>query len=333
MNAVVMHSPGDPGVLHVVRLPVPRPGPDQVLVRVHAAAVSTLDLSIRSGTATVDLPLLPGSDGAGEVILVGPGVTEWSPGDRVVAISGTMGRTRSGGYADYVVVPAAELHAIPDNVSFISSTSVGRAFSTAWTAIFHNGRLGMNERVVVVGAADAIGIAAVQICRWKGSRVIAVSHGRHAQRLAALGATRVVSRSAPDLAEHVKAGFGGQGAAVVVQVVDSALGPSVEMLDQNGRLVLTSGGRPQLLDVRQVVNKQAHLIGSTAHIDAVDIHQVLKLLSEATFLPVIDSIYPLSKVGEAHRRAESEMTFGAVLLVPDHLYRSAEERTQLLEED
>jgi NADPH:quinone reductase-like Zn-dependent oxidoreductase len=231
-----------------------------------------------------------------------------------------------------MVVSAAELHSIPDNVSFISSASVGRTFSTAWTALFQDGRLGMNERVVVIGAAHPIGIAAVQICRWKGSSIVAVSDGRHAQRLAALGANRVVSLSAPDLADHVRAGLDGQGATVVVNVTGSALPASMQMLDRNGRLVLTGSGPPQLLDVHQLVEQRAHIIGSTAHIDAVDIHHVLKLLSEATFLPVIDSIYPLSKAGEAHRRAESELTFGAVLLVPDHLYRSAEELTEPLEE-
>lgn len=333
MNAVVMHAPGGPGVLRTTRVPVPRPGPGQVLVRVHAVAVSSLDVSVRSGAIPVDVPFLPGADVAGEVMLVGPGVTECSPGDRVVAVSESLGRTQPGGYADYLVVSSAELHPVPDNVSSVSAASVGRAFSTAWTALFVDGRLGMNERVVVVGADHPIGIAAVQISRWKGSRVIAVSDGRHAQRLGALGAARVVSQSAPDLANHVRTGLDGQGATVVLNVDDSALPPCVEMLDRNGRLVLTSGNDPQLLDVRLLVQQQARVIGSTARIDAVDIHHVLKLLSEATLLPVVDSIYPLSRAGEAHRRVEFELTFGAVLLVPDHLYDSGEQLTELVEED
>ena len=104
------------------------------------------------------------------------------------------------------------------------------------------------------------------------------------------------------------------------------------MLDRNGRLVLTGGGDPQMLDVHPLIERRAHLIGSAPRIDAVDLHQVLELLGEATFLPVIDSIYPLSKIAEAHRRAASQLTFGAVLLVPDQLYTSAEKVTQLGEE-
>jgi len=332
MNAVVMDTPGDPGVLRTTRVPVPRPARGQVLVRVHAAMVSSLDLSVRSGAVPVDLPFLPGSDAAGEVLVVGPGVTEWSPGDRVVVVGHSMGLTRAGGYADYLTVSGAELHPIPTNVSFISSTSVGRSFSAAWTALFRDGRLGMNDRVAVIGAAHPIGMAAVQICHWKGSTVIAVSDGRHAPRLRALGAVRVISHSAPDLAARVRAGLGGRGATVVLNVTGSALPASVQMLDRNGRLVLTGGGDPQMLDVHPLIERRAHLIGSAPRIDAVALHQVLELLGEATFLPVIDSIYPLSKIAEAHRRAASQLTFGAVLLVPDHLYTSAEKVTQLGEE-
>ncbi len=333
MNAAVLHSPGNSEEMHITALPVPRPGPGQVLLRVNAALVSPTDLENLSGSTSANSPSVPGSDVAGEVILVGAGVTECSPGDRVLVMSESAGRTRPGGYAEYVVVSAAELHSIPDNVSFISSASAGRAFSRAWTALFHDARLGTLERVAVIGAADPIGIAAIQICRWKGSSVVTVSNGRHAKRLNAIGATRVVSQSAPNLADHVRAGLGRRGATVVLSVYGRALPSSIEMLDRKGRLVMTGGGDPQLVDVRRLVETQAHVIGSTALIDSVDVHHILKLLSEATFLPVIDSIYPLSQAGEAHRRAKSEVTFGAVLLVPDYLYRSAEQLTELLEED
>lgn len=333
MNAVVMRSPGDPGALHTTRVPILRPSQGQVLVRVHAATVDRRDLSIRSDAVPIGLPLVPGSDAAGEVVLVGPGVTECSPGDRVVVVSNSMGRTGMGGCAEYVTVAAFDVHPIPDNVSFVSSASVGRGFSAAWAALFQAGRLGHNERVAVIGAAHLTGIAAVQICRGKGSKVIAVSDGRHAQRLTALGATRVISQSAPNLADHVKAGFDGQGATVAINVVGTALAASVEMLDRHGRLILTNGGDPQPLDVRRLVEQTAQVIGATNQIDALDVHHVLKLLSEATLVPVIDSIFPLSEAAEAHWRAESELTFGAVLLVPDHLYRSGDKLTELLEED
>ena len=333
MNAVLMQDPGGPEVLRTAARPVPRPGTGQVLVRTQAAVVSPVDLSIRSGALAVDLPFLPGTDASGEVLLVGPKVTEWSPGDRVVAISDSMGRTRAGGYADYLLVDATELHSIPDNVSFICGANVGRDFSTAWAALFHDARLGMNERVVVVGAAHPIGIAAVQICHWKGARVIAVSDGRHAQRLTALGANRVISHSAPNLARHVRAGFEGRGATVVINVVDSALPSSVEMLERDGRLVLPGGGDPQLSEVEKLIEPPTSVVGGTTEVDPVDIQHVFKLLGEATLLPVVDSIHPLSEAAAGHRRAEYETTFGAVLLVPDQLHELPHEVCELLEED
>lgn len=332
MEAVVLHSPGDPGVLRTMRVPVPRPADGEVLVRVHAVAVSSPDLSIRAGAVPAPLPLLLGSDASGEVVLVGPGVTDWSPSDRVVAVGDTLGRTRSGGYADYLTVSANELHSIPGNVSFLSCASISGTFSTAWSALFRDGRLGMNEEVVIIGAAHPMGIAAVQICGWKGSKVIAVSNGRHARRLGALGAIRVISDSAPDLADRVAAVLDGQGASVVLDLTGSTLPASVQMLNRHGRIVLTGGGDPQLLDVHLLVDRQARVVGASNRIESVDVHHILKLLSEGTFLPVIDSVYPLSKASEAHNRAESNQSFGAVLLVPDRLYGSREEISQLFEE-
>jgi len=318
--------------MRVVGVPVPRPGPDQVLVRVHAATVSPVDMEIRSGLTPAGFRFPVGSDVAGDVVLVGAGVTERSPGDRVLVLNGSVGSPRSGGYADYVVVPATDLHPIPDNVSFISSASVGRSFSTAWTALLRDGRLGANERVVVIGAADPVGVAAIQIGRWKGSQVVAVSNGRHAQRLQAVGATRVVSQSAPDLPGHIRTGLGNEGASVVVNVLGAALAVSLEILEAHGRLIFIRGGVPQALDVRRLIELQAQLIGSAAPIDAVDMHHIHKLLSDSTFLPVIDAIYPFSQAGRAHRRAADEANFGAVLLVPDHFYRSADNLTNLFEE-
>lgn len=330
MNAVVMRTPGDPDVLRTTRVPVPRPAEDQVLLRVHAAAVT--QPLVRSGQSPTVIPTWRGSDAAGEVILVGPGVTEWSRGHRVVAVGDSIGRIQPGTYADYLMVSSRDLYPIPDNVSFLGAVSVGRTFATAWSALIEDGRLGPNERAVVIGAAHPTGIAAVQICRWRDSPVIAVANGRHAPRLGALGATRTISQSAPDLAGHVIAGLGARPANVVLNVTGEKLSESLQMLDRHGRLVLTGGGHPQSLDLHLLVDRHAHVMGSSTRLDEADISHILKLLSEGTFLPVIDSIFPLSRAARAHQRTESPEVFGAVLLVPDHLFHSTEEITQLREE-
>jgi NADPH:quinone reductase-like Zn-dependent oxidoreductase len=324
MKAVVVNSPDGAGELRIASVPVPRPQANHALVRVRAASVGRVDIGIRSGPSVAEFPVVIGLEAAGDVVMVGSGVTECSPGDRVLVLSSSMGRTRPGGCADYVVVPAAELHAIPDNVSYAASVSVGRPFSTAWTALFREGALSSSHRVAIVGAADPVGIAALQICRWKGNPVVAISSGRHAQRLQAIGATRVVSQSAPNLPDHVKAGLGGQGASLVVNTLGEALAASQDMLDIEGRLIFTTGGAAQLLDTRRLVELRARVIGSADGSDASDVRHIHKLLGEATFLPVIDSIFPMTQANEAHRRARSETVFGAVLLVPDDMFESAQ---------
>jgi D-arabinose 1-dehydrogenase-like Zn-dependent alcohol dehydrogenase len=113
----------------------------------------------------------------------------------------------------------------------------------------------------------------------------------------------------------------------------SLLEASIEMLDRRGRLILAGAGNPQILNTQMVVDRQAHIIGSTTQIKAVDVHHVLKLLSEGTFLPVIDSMYPLSRADEAHPRTENELAFGTSVLVPDQIYHSTDEPAQPIEED
>jgi NADPH:quinone reductase-like Zn-dependent oxidoreductase len=263
---------------------------------------------------------------------VGPGVTEWSRGDRVVSAGSSVGRTHPGACADYLAVPSVDLHPIPENVSFIGAVSIIGTFAAAWSALFYHGQLGVQERVVVVGAADPLGIAAVQICRWKECRVIAVADGRHAPRLGALGTTRVVSQSAPDLAGHVIAGLNAEPATIVVNVTGALLPDSLRMLGSNGRLIILNGSDTPPLDLQLLVSQQIRVIGSSAPVDAVDVHHILKLLSEGTFIPVIDSIFVFTQAAQAHRRAESPDTFGAVLLIPDHLHESAEKITKFDEE-
>ncbi len=332
MNAVVMGLPEGPEVLASRRLPVPQPGRGEVLVQVHAAAVSSPGRPVPPDGSSVVSPYVPGSDAAGEVLLPGPGVAEWSPGDRVIVLGEDPTDTRPGAYAEYLTASAGRLHPIPRNVSFLTAASVVRSLATAWAALFRHGRLGTEERVVVMGAANPDGIAAVQICRWKGIRVIAVSDGRHARRLGALGATRVVSHSAPDLTGRINTGLGEQGATVVIDVEGTALPASLELLESDGRFVVTEGAEKQLIDVRLMVERRARVIGSAGPIDGVDIAHILKLIGEATFVPVIDSIHPLSKAAEAHHRAASPEAFGAVLLVPDRFHTSSEEFAQLREE-
>lgn len=319
MNAILSPAAGDASDVHTVLVPVPRPRRGGVLVRTRAVDLSTSGASRRWSLS-------------GEVVLVGSGVTEWSRGDRVVAIAKDPqgGQRRLG--ADFVVLPAAELHAIPTNVSFLSAAAVAHSFATAWEALFHRGRLGFAERVVVIGASHPAGLAAVQISRWRNCQVVVVADGHQAPRLRALGADRVVSQSAPNLPDHVTAGLGGHRATVVVDVVGAALQPSQRLLDHEGRLVLTAPSEPQLVDTDLLINRRVQILGSGARFDTVDLRHIFKLLSNGIFIPVIDSIHRFSGAAQAFRKAGSADRIGSVLLVPDDLFRSEEKPTRINEE-
>jgi NADPH:quinone reductase-like Zn-dependent oxidoreductase len=261
------------------------------------------------------------------VVIVGGGVTEWSKGDRVVAITETPQKGLLT--ADFAAIPAADLHAVPPNVSFLGAAAVMHPFATAWEALFHSGHQGLGERVVVIGGSNPAALAAVQICRWRKSRIVVVADGHRAPRLRALGADLVVSRSAPDLPRHVIAGLGGP-AGLVIQVEGGPIDQSLAMLGPDGRLVVVGATEPQVVHVDLIVERRIHLIGSQAHFDTVDVDHILKLLSDGTFVPVIDSIHTFSQADRAGLRLESSDRVGSVVLVPDAL--SDQETARIREE-
>lgn len=327
MQAMAIPRHGGPHVLDQVEVPVPRPAAGEVLVRVRACSVSRLDLSIRKGwLAPPRLPHVLGTELVGEIVIAGPGVSDWAAGDRVIAIGEDLGRNRPGGYAEYATVAAGDLHLIPAQLSFTAAASVGSSFPAAWTALLKAAtfRQESRERTVVIGAAEPTGTAAVQIARWKKSTVVAVADGHHARRLTALGAARVISHSASDLADRVDKALAGRGATVVINVTGARLEESLAMLAAGGRLVFTSPGQTQPLDVGRLVDRRAIIVGSSAEVDGADVQHVFKLFGEGTFIPVIDSVLPLSRASHAHQLAASASVFGNVILVPDRFFQSDE---------
>ena len=322
MTAVRMHRRGGPEVLHLETVPVPEPGVGEVLIRVLAATVNHTDLFHRSGRFHIQKPLphTLGMDVAGEIAGVGDGVADWRLGDRVVATFEALGRERDGAYADYTVVPQVELRRIPNGLDTVAAASIGLAFTTAWTALLHTGGLGdADERVVVHAASSGVGSAALQIARWKGAQVIAVSEPPKAARLQALGAAVVVDRGASDLVAPVMDATGGRGASLVLDLVGRcSLAASVAMLADRGRVVCAgtlSGDRAEL-DVMDLIMKHGSVRGSFDAISAADFDTILARFADHSFEPVIDCVLDLRQAREAHERIEAKANFGKVVLVP-----------------
>lgn len=198
MRAVLLTGYGGPEVLRPGRLPVPAPGPGQVLVRVRAAGVNPADLLVRSGgrrALTRARPYVPGSDVAGEVTEVGAGVAGWRPGQRVFAL---LARFAGGGYAEYALATPDALAAMPAGLSFDQAAALPRPALTALRALRDLARLRAGQSVVVNGASGAVGSTAVQLARHLGAEVTGVAGPGRLDRVRALGARHVVDYTRED---------------------------------------------------------------------------------------------------------------------------------------
>jgi NADPH:quinone reductase-like Zn-dependent oxidoreductase len=322
MMAVVLHEKGGARVLRYQRVARPRPAADEVLVRVRATSVNHTDIFHRGGRFIIqkDLPHILGMDVAGDVVEVGDQVHGWVPGDPVVATFEALGRERDGGYAEYVTLPAGQLHRIPEGLDHVAAASIGLAFTTAWIALFDVGRLGDGERVVIHAASSGVGVSALQIARWRGAKVIAISEGGKSLRLRSLGADHVVDRRSADVVGQVMEATGGLGASLVLDLVGrGALKNSLEMLATDGRIICTGtlSGDLAEVNVMDLILKRATIQGSFGVISPPDFETILRLFAEGTFHPIIDSVLPLREAPTAHERIEARQTLGKVVLVPE----------------
>ena len=173
MKAIRIHQFGSTSdVLQYEEVPIPEPGPDEFLVKVEAASLNRADLALRKGAyriAPEDLPVIPGREFAGTVAKLGPGVQQFKVGQRVVACTGT------GGYAEYALAKASEALPVPDGVDSATAAAIPTVFLTAWFALLTDGKLKAGNWVLVQAGSSGVGIAAIQIAKHLGAKVITTS--------------------------------------------------------------------------------------------------------------------------------------------------------------
>lgn len=343
MKAVVFYEHGDPSVLRLEDVPTPRPGPGEALVAVKAAAINHLDLWVRRGGpafAKLPKPHVGGSDAAGVVAELGPGVSGPAAGTRVAVDPGIstaedewtrrgedsvspgyriLGESLWGGCAEYLLVPASNLYPIPDGLSFEQAAAAGLVFLTAWRMLIHRVNLRPAETVAIVGAGGGVNSAALQIAKLAGATVYAItSTPQKMEQARALGADEVINYRAEDWSKRLHQLTGRRGVDVVVDNVGQATLPaSVRALARGGRLVLvgnTSGHEAQL-DTRYLFSKQISLIGSTMG-SHQDYRAVLDLIVAGRLRPIVDSVLPLAETRTAHERLERGEQFGKIVLAP-----------------
>jgi NADPH2:quinone reductase len=320
MRAVVMHGTGGPEVLVPEDLPVPAPGPGQVLLRIEAAAVSAGETMMRSGVIPVPFPfpLVLGAEAVGVVEEVGEGVDPAVKGERVVAITG--GR---GSYAEYAAVAAAMMTAVPDGLPATDAVAMAASGAMAFALARKAGVRG-GDTVLVEGGSGKIGGYLVPWARDLGAGRVIATAGTAAgrDRVAALGAQSVVDHSDPDWPDQLAGGtidvvFDMVGGVVAGRLLD-VLTPST------GRILLygTLSGEPAVIDSTKIRERGLQVVGCggpgwAADIFAVDYPQFLAAAARGEVArPAIEAVLPLADAAEAHRRLEAGRLSGRILLVP-----------------
>ncbi len=341
MKAALFRQHGGPEVMEVGEVPTPTPGPGEVLVRVRAAALNHIDLWLRRGLPAlkVALPHVSGGDICGDVAGLGPGARGVKEGDRVVVNPGIscgrcvrclsgednlcpeyhmVGEQGWGGEAEYVVVPDANVVPAPAGPSDEVLAAVPIVYLTAWQMLADKARVRQGERVLVMSAGSGVGVAALQIGKVLGAHVVAAaSSSDKLARARELGADEVIDYGKADLATELKRVFGKRGADVVI---DSAGGASafpvlIRATGKGGRIVTcgaTAGGEVAV-DLRYIFWRQIAILGSTLAPKG-RLHTILQLVGNGRLKPVVDRVFPMHQVAEAHRIMEAREVFGKVVL-------------------
>jgi NADPH2:quinone reductase len=322
MRAVVVERFQEPAELRVSEAPAPEPTSGALLVDVRAAGCNFFDTLLVKGNYQVKpaLPFIPGAELAGVVRSVGDGVTGFAPGDRVMAA------LPFGAFAEQVSVPAIAARRVPDRLSFREAAAFPVVYPTAHAALVHRGALRAGETLLVTAAAGGVGLAAVQIGKALGARVIAIAGG--AEKLAvarSAGADVAIDYLEPDWVDRARAATDGNGIDLVIENVGGdVFDGCTRLLAWEGRLVVVgfAGGRIPELKVNRVLLKHISVIGLhygpmvlKAPALGAEIHRALtELVDSGKIKPIVSRAYPLEQVGLALEALASRKTHGKIVL-------------------
>lgn len=320
MKAIRVEDFGGPEVLQLADVADPRPGPGEVVVRIRAAGVNPVDTYIRAGTYArkPELPYTPGLDAAGVVEQVGDGVEKVRVADRVY-VAGSI----SGTYAELAVCSAAQVHPLPENVSFAQGAAIGTPYVTAHFALFHRARAKAGETVLVHGASGGVGLAAVQLARAAGLTVFGTAGSAAGHMLIeANGVHREFDHTKLGYLEEIKAATGGRGVDVILEMLANVnLAHDLTLLAPHGRVAVIGSRGPVEINPRDAMARNADILGvmvfGVAEEVIVQMHADLrKALQSGVLRPVVGRELPLAEAAEAHRAVMSAGASGKIVLLP-----------------
>jgi NADPH2:quinone reductase len=322
MKAIQIHQTGGPEVLKLAELPIPQPGAGQVLIRVEAIGVNFVEVYFRKGVYKSSLPLVPGSEAAGTVEELGPGVTGFKDGDAVVSVSVL------GSYAEYALVAAASLIKIPSGISMEHAAAVMLQGMTAHYLAYSTWPLKAGETVLIHAGAGGVGLLLTQMAARIGARVIStVSTAEKAELATEAGASEVILYTEKEFEPEVRRLTGGKGVDVVYDSVGkTTFEGSLNCLRPRGLLALfgASSGPVPPFDAMQLSSKGSlyltrptlwHYIGTRADLEwrAGD---VLGWLASGQLKLRAEHLYPLAEAAQAQIDLEARKTTGKILLEP-----------------
>ena len=332
MKALLSHATGGPDTLRLEDVPDPLAGPGDLLVRVHAAAINYPDVLIIEDKYQMrpPRPFAPGGEIAGEVETVGEEVEGWKVGDRVIAVPGF------GGLAEKIVIPAASAIGLPASRSFVDGAALLLTYATSIHALYDRGNLASGETLLVLGAAGGVGLAAIELGKARGARVIAaVSSGDKAEAARDAGADEAIvyprgpfdKNGQKALAEQFKAAVGPRGADVIYDPVGGDYAePALRSIAWGGRYLVVGfpAGIPRLplnLTLLKSCDVRGVFWGAFATRDpaanAAHVASLFKLWDEGRIGPRVSATYPLARGGEAIAALATRSVIGKVVVTLD----------------
>jgi NADPH:quinone reductase-like Zn-dependent oxidoreductase len=332
MKAVVLQALGEVEGLRYVDVADPVPGEGEALVRLRAASLNRRDVWIRRGLyPRINLPVILGSDGAGEVVEVGPGVDaslkgqavvidpgqDWGPDERAQSVKYRIyGLPDDGTYAQLIKAPAANLHPKPGALSFEEAAAIPLAGLTAYRAVVTRAKVEAGETIIVTGIGGGVATFALQFARHLGARVFVTSGSD--QKLAQagkLGADGGVNNREGDWGKAILERIGHPPDVVIDSIGGGTINKAIEILRPGGRIVSygATAGLVDQFDLRRLFWKQINLLGSTMG-TAREFGEMIRLYDRAGLHPAVDRLYSLEQADEAHTRMEESEQFGKIVL-------------------
>ncbi|MGV1989688.1 NAD(P)H-quinone oxidoreductase [Agrobacterium sp. 22-221-1] len=324
MRFIDLPSHGGPEVMRLSQAPLPKPAKGEVLVKVEAAGVNRPDVAQRQGIypPPKDASPILGLEIAGEVVALGEGVTEFKLGDKVCALA------NGGGYAQYCTVPAGQALPFPKGYDAVKAAALPETFFTVWANLFQMAGLTEGESVLIHGGTSGIGTTAIQLARAFGAEVYATAgSAEKCEACVKLGARRAINYREEDFAAVIKAETDGKGVDVVLDMIGAAyFEKNLSALAKDGCLSIIAflgGAVAEKVNLTPIMVKRLTVTGSTMRPRTADekrairddlVAEVWPLIESGQLAPVINRVFTLDEVVEAHRLMESSNHIGKIVM-------------------